>query len=372
VKVGLSTSVLEPIYNNGHLDGVGVYTKHLYEGFRRRNVDLEPLAFNKFLKDNSSRFQFSRSFPYSFPSATALSIATGGRFRMKGDADIYHITDYKIIPIDKPVVATLYDAIPLINPKYARASFRGLKNYILKRVSGFADHVIAISNYSVAELNEVYRVTSDRISIVHCGVDQCWLEPVPDQEIQAALKARELSPGYFLFVGTLQPRKNVSLILDAYEKLPEHIKKERSLVVIGRAGWGCEEDVKKLQALELAGNVRWLKDVYSFDELRLLYHGAGIFVFPSLYEGFGLPIVEAFACNIPVITSNSSSLPEVANGAALEIDPTSVKSMQDAMVWLAEDAVKRSELKARGIVRATELTWEKTVEATLAVYRKLV
>ncbi|HET8707033.1 MAG TPA: glycosyltransferase, partial [Pseudomonadales bacterium] len=141
----------------------------------------------------------------SFPFAAVKGMLTRGKAKLRVDADLFHATDQCIVPMSCPVVATLYDAIPFMHPEWASAQFRSLRNYVKKRVAGFADHVIAISNYCVEEISHYYEIPTDRISVVYCGVDQKWLSKPSAEQVQTALAKRELRAGYFLYVGTLQP-----------------------------------------------------------------------------------------------------------------------------------------------------------------------
>jgi alpha-1,3-rhamnosyl/mannosyltransferase len=182
-----------------------------------------------------------------------------------------------------------------------------------------------------------------------------------------------LRRGYFLFVGTLQPRKNIERILDAYLGLPPHMRKERQLVIAGRAGWRCDELLARVRgARERGEQVLWLDYVCGENALRQLYTGAGAFVFPSLHEGFGIPVLEAFASGVPVVTSNTTSLPEVSQGAAVEVDPLSVDAIREAMSSLVRDDALRKRCIDAGRARASQLTWKRTVENTAAVYRAVL
>jgi alpha-1,3-rhamnosyl/mannosyltransferase len=253
----------------------------------------------------------------------------------------------------------------------ANPRFRRFKNFVLRRAAGFADHVIAISRYSVAELVEHFKVPESRISVVYCGVGSEWLSPLPEADWHETLVRRGLRPGYYLFVGILQPRKNLERVLQAHDALSAELRRERPLVVVGKAGWRCEALLEKLMTKVASGEAYWLNDVHGITELRHLYAGAGVFVFPSLYEGFGLPVLEAFASGVPVVTSNTTSLPEVSAGAGFEVDPASVEEIAFAMQRALLDDERAWRIPA-GRRRAAEMTWDACIEGTLSVYRQVL
>jgi alpha-1,3-rhamnosyl/mannosyltransferase len=373
MRIGLSTTTLEPSLNKGHLDGIGVYTNHLLNGFLARGYHVEGRSFPKFLKSRTAYpLVTGKPFFGSFISLASMALLTGGRFRTDPHVDIFHVTDYRVVPMQCPVVASLHDAIPMKYPHLASSRFRTVKNYIQRSVAQYADRVITLSHYTIPDIVEYYGIPESRISVVPCGVDSSWLTPASEKEVESALGKRGLVPGYFLFVGTIQPRKNIERILDAYTRLAESVRRERKLVIVGRAGWRCDALVARLGELIQAGQVVWLNDVQTEVELRHLYAGAGVFVFPSIFEGFGIPILEAFASGVPVVTSNTTSLPEVSGGAAIEINPESVDDILSAMELLAVDDGERRKRIEAGRKRVASFTWAATVEKTLDVYRQLL
>lgn len=310
--------------------------------------------------------------PHSFEASSLrdLILPTG---RGSPAIDLYHATDYRIVRMRCPVVATLHDAIPLKHPEWTSPRLRGLKNWLQKTAAGKADHVIAISKFAVAELVEYFHIDERNITVVHAGVGSEWLEPLPPEDVDETLRANGLRSGYFLFVGTLQPRKNVERIIDAYKSLPAEVRRARQLVIVGHAGWRCEDLINKIRTMVQEGEqVVWLNNLAQKNQLRHVYQGAGVFVFPSLHEGFGIPVVEAFASGVPVVTSNTTSLPEVSQGAALEVDPLAVDDIAAAMLALTTDDALRQRCIDAGRRRAAQLTWNQAVEKTAAVYRAVL
>lgn len=369
MRVGLSVNFLEPRRNQGRLDGIGIYTKHLFDGLSSQGTCVVPFSFPGFTSAGSP--VVGRSLRVVFPVAAAAAMSPRGWIRFDPDVDVYHVTDYRVVPMRCPVVATLHDAIPMIDPSMSNFRFRQLKNYVLRNMARHADLVIAISVYSVAELVEHYRIDEARIRVVHCGVDETWLQPPSEEAVQTTLAARGLTRGYFLSVGTLQPRKNIGRVIAAHDLLPRALRTSCPLVVVGRPGWRCDDLIELLRRKQLSGEAKWLSDVADMGELRALYAGAGTFVFPSLYEGFGLPVLEAFASGVPVITSTVTSLPEVSAGIAREVDPVSVEAIADAMRQSISDDVDRSARVSAGYERARAMTWGRMAERVRDVYREL-
>jgi glycosyltransferase involved in cell wall biosynthesis len=378
LRVGLSVTTAEPALTGGRLDGLGVYSRALLDHLPQAGVAVQPLSFAP--HGDARKLALGRPLPLSFPLATlgdlALpqSVHLSTRAALAPDApplDLYHATDYRIVRMDCPVVATLHDALPISHPQWASPRLRKLKNWLQIRAARKAQHVITGSHFSIRELVEHFGVDEKKISVVHHGVAASWFDAPSPEERDVTLALHGLREGYYLFVGTLQPRKNVERLLQAYLSLPPVLRAARQLVIVGQPGWRSEALVQQLTAARQRGeNVVWLDQLTDARHLRHLYAGAGAFVFPSLHEGFGLPLVEAFASGVPVACSSTTSRPEVAAGAALEFDPLSAPDIAAAMTTLARDDSTRARCIAAGRRRALELTWDAAARRSVAVYHE--
>ncbi len=371
LRIGIGTTMIEPAFTGGHLDGIGVYTQALLRHLPRAGCAMLPYSWPRLR--GAAPVTAGRALPHSFERASLVDLVTPDAHRVHMPVDVFHVTDYRVVRMDCPVIASLHDALPVKHPEWCNPSLRGLKNWLQRKAAQKADHVIALSHFAIDELVECFGIDEHRITVVPCGVDDEWLDPPPADAVAATLQANGLRPGYFLFVGTLQPRKNVERLLDAYLSLPAAVRAERQLVIVGNAGTRSEDVLRRIAAaVQNGANVVWLNHLTDNAQLRHVYAGAGVFVFASLYEGFGIPVVEAFASGVPVVASNTTSLPEVTAGAALDVDPLDTGAIADAMLTLARESVVRARCITAGRARAAQLTWNATAHQTAAVYRSLL
>ena len=308
---------------------------------------------------------YLRARKMSWPSACSLAPLLEWWPR-PGQVRLFHGLNQRLPRTAYPVrVVTVHDLFPLSSREYSTPEFQRHFAAVLRHAIAGADRIIAVSDATRRELLQHTNANDSRIRVVHHGVDP---PRIPSQQELDAFRAGVLGlkPGekFFLNVGTIQTRKNVANIALALKRLPES-----RLVLAGGEGYGAEGIISLIEKEGLAARIVRLGHSAA-DRLRLLYSTARALVFPSLEEGFGFPILEAMSYGLPVITSNCSSMPEVAGDAALLVDPRDVSQIAEAMRRLIGDDALFSDLRARGRQRAAQFSWEKCARETWAVYEE--
>lgn len=372
--VGFGCSVYVRGLSAEHLDGIGYYSNELASRLAISEDLIKPIVFG------ASSVQALYGQPvlnlprFSCCALTSAVMGTSfpGTGKLRRQVDVVHAPDHHV-PRFKgiPVLATLMDAIPLSNPKWASSSFRTLKNALWKQTTTWADHVVTISEFSKSEIVQHFDIDKHRISVVPLGVDDRFFSPLTENEMYDVLSKYQLPENYFLFIGTLQPRKNLARVIDAHQILPASVRREYPLVIVGRAGWGCDDLLARMRSFPKDEPIYWFGSVDDMAKRAMLQRATAL-VFASLSEGFGLPVLEAFASSTPVIASNTTSLPEVVGDAALLVDPMRVDDIANAMLRISDDSSLADQLKTRGLIRSRSFTWDACAEKTRAIYRKMV
>ena len=268
-------------------------------------------------------------------------------------------------------VATVNDFWERIHPEQQAWPNRTVNRWLIPRVMAAADLVVVPSAATARDAQALYAVPRGRLLVVPLGVDATVFRPTSQERSAADLPRLGVEPPYVLSLDVFNPRKNFAAVLEAVARLPQGTRRPLTVVGVGRPRRtaAAADPAKKAEALGLRPRVRLLGDV-SAEDLVALYSGALAFVYPSHYEGFGMPVLEAMACGCPVITADRSSLPEVAGGAALLVDPSRPDELARAMAVLATDDKERARLAAAGSARAAGFTWRRTAEGMLAAFEQ--
>ena len=283
--------------------------------------------------------------------------------------DVFH-SPYYVKPYRLPVLSilTLYDVIPTRYPAYYPRRTRLFIRWLQRLALRTAAHGIAISETTKSDFIHYYGLAPQHITAIPLAADDHF-RPAEPAAIAAVRGRYSLPPHYILYLGSNKPHKNLEALIDAFSRIP-HRASRFTLVIAGAWDPRYPEPRQRAEISGLESVIRFLGPV-SESDLPALYSGATAFVFPSLYEGFGLPVLEAMACGAPVACSNTSSLPEIVGDAALTFDPTNVEAMAAALDRLLSDSELRAELRQRGLERAQRFSWAETARRTLEVYHGL-
>lgn len=369
------------LYANPLLDrgvGVGVYTTELVRHLPRVAPQDEFLLFyNSFRRAGDAATTLGE---LSAPDNVQVVLNTGlkraiakaWRFdwppieAFTGPLDVYHGTNCFSAPARRARrVVTIHDLTPLLFPEWHNAEVRRYGPE-LRRTLRDQDLILAVSEATKRDMERHLAIPSERIRVVPLAAAERFVVPSKDH-VERTLERHGIRRPYVLHTGTFEPRKNHVRLFEAFAQLP----KDPELVLVGTKGWLNQEVFGAIRRLGLQDRVRILGYVPD-DELPALYGGATMFVYPSLYEGFGLPPLEAMACGVPVLTSDVASLPEVVGDAALLVDPYSVEELAEGMRRLWDDGALRSDLSRRGLERARGFSWERTARETHQAYREAV
>ncbi len=364
------------------LTGLGTYAYQLAKGLPLQHAieDVKLYSSHHWLKDaksalvaNQNLVRLRNTVPFK---TTALKLYTWQKnqlFKHKSKAlvkdYILHSPNFLLMPYAGVSVVTLHDLSFLRYPQTHPVERIKLLEKQLPKSLAQADAIIAVSEFVKTEIQQVLGVAASKIHVVANGVSQRF-QAYNEQENHNILKKHNLiGTKYLLTVATLEPRKNLNNLIDAYQMLEKKTKQHYKLVLVGSKGWLSEDLDKKIKNLVQKGEIIRLGYVAD-EDLPHIYAAASGFVLPSLYEGFGLPILEAMAAGIPVLTSNVSSLPEVAAKSAILVNPHDCQAIAMGMQQLIDDKIARKQMVTEGLALAQHFTWQRCVAQTIKVYQR--
>ncbi len=361
----------------GKRSGVGNYTYNLVKHLGKIDRENEYSLFYTFLRCKSSDcfkienpnfqrkgFRFpSRLLELSWRYLPLFSIDS-----LIGKVDVFHSTNF-LSPYQKrgKSVITIHDLGFMIAPENANRHVQSYFRRWLPFCARNADLLIAVSQNTREDIIKLLKIPEERIRVIYNGIEEIY-QPGREKDISSPL-FKKLPEDYVLFVGTLEPRKNLLRLIEGFSLFKKGGGKEK-LVIAGEKGWSYESIFETVEKLNLEKEVIF-SGYLSQEDLPALYRSASLFLFPSLYEGFGLPPLEAMACGVPVIASRVSSLPEVLGEAAILVNPYNTEEIAQAIKNTLEDERLRASLIEKGFARAKLFSWEKTARETLGVYKEL-
>lgn len=376
LRIGIATDGILERTVDGRVEiangGVGVYIDNLV----RELVRIDPVNEYFLLRwdpGGLDLYRHERVQPVFLPHTRFVPLMRWSEWPHRAEAqrlglDLLHYPNQfggAFLPPAPARVVTLHDLTPLLFPEFHPWSRVTAFRVLLRRALARAAHVIVDASHTKQDLVDRKLASADKVSVIPLGIGAAFSTPC-----DAGAAARfGLPERYILSVGVLEPRKNHIALLRAVQRL-HAVGEAIHVVLVGRDGWNWEDPLARPELADLRPWVRVLRNV-SETELVAIYRGASVFAYPSLYEGFGLPILEAMACGVPVVASNRSSLPEVTGDAALLINPTDPAALTAALGRTLGDPLLRDRLIAAGHARARQFSWQRTAEQTLAIYERI-
>ena len=369
MKVGILTDSMDK-----KKAGLGVYTKNLVENISKIKKDIYLIHYDTNADESVKKIYKERKeivipLPKIHPKMTSWLYVKLPLSLRELELDILHepgiVRPSILYSSGFKKIITIHDLVPLIFPN-TTSLFDIVNLKVVQMLKRNIDAVIVPSENTKRDVIRFFRIPNDKIKVIPHGRDKRF-RPIRDQEELEIVRLKYKLPDKFvLFVGTLEPRKNIKNLIKAYYKLKKKGIRHK-LVIVGKRGWKYKQIFDVWKSLDLRGDVMFV-DYVEDEYLPFIYNLADLFVYPSLYEGFGLPPLEAMACGCPVVVSNTSSLPEVVGDAGIKVDPCNINEIADAIYEILINDDLKHELVKRGLKRAKLFSWEKAAKETLKVY----
>lgn len=360
--------VIDAILSNAKPRGVSRYTMQLILGLEKIDTkNTYYIFYGSWMKEyeamqmkNPNFHMIKKEIPSDTISRNLYKSMVLPIIAKRLHADVFHVTDTSpIFYKTGKVVSTIHDLAEFVVPeKYSRIAVFCRKKYLWFQTK-LSDRIITVSQYSKEQIERRFPCTRGKITVTYNGVDQ---ERFIFQQGEANKR-----PPYFLYIGGMEKSKNVPIIIEAFAKLPKKIQREYEVWLVGSPNSDTPIILEKIKENALELQVKVI-DYVNEDELPSLYQQAFAFIHPSQYEGFGIPLVEAFAAQIPVIASTATCFPEICQDAALFFDPTKVDECRDCMLQLIQSKELRDQLIEKGNERRMHFQWEQLCKDTLRVY----
>lgn len=378
------------------LTGIGYYTLNIVKELLKRPVEVVSIHDGRYLNSEQTAkfiqdFELAglvktksgsglkrklvgivRGIPGSYQlKKLLLTIKLRPKLKMLAESH-YVYFEPSFIPFEYAgkTVTTIHDLSFVTHPEFHPRSRVEYLQSSLSSTIAKSDHLVVDSDFILDELNQHYAESIGKTSTLYLGVDEGFGSQHTEDSSSLLDRLNLNSKSYILSVCTLEPRKNLTRLIEAYKSLPALIREQSPLVLVGDSGWKNEAMLDSARSLVASGQIKFTGYV-SDRELKQLYASAMVFAYPSLYEGFGLPVVEAMASGAPVLTSNSGATKEVAGDGALMVEPTSIEAISSGLLKLIENPLLREQLVEKGNMRVAQFTWTNTVDDLLQTIERL-
>ncbi len=361
----------------GQAVGMGTYTLNLVENILKQDKENEYWLVHR-KKEGHKIYSMANEVivPYNpgFPFSTIRNFVTLPRELRKYDFDIVHhptnigpFVTKAIWPTKKgKCVETVHDLIPLLFEGTHEGPVRFAFKHLLPRIANNADKIITVSEASKKDIVQKLRINEEKIRVIYEAASEIYF---PKKDASRIRKKYGINGDYMLFVGALEPKKNITSIIKAFSQLKKKGMKHK-LVLAGKKGWYYNDIMDEIKKQNIDKEVIF-PGYIPLEDMPYIYSASTLFCFPSLYEGFGLPILEAMSCGVPVIGSNRGSIPEIAGNAGVIVDPLDWKKMAIKMEEIATDQKLRQSLKRKGIEQAKKFSWKKAAKETISLYSEV-
>ncbi|WP_291583538.1 glycosyltransferase family 4 protein [Clostridium sp. UBA6640] len=356
--------------------GIGTYTHQLINSLNKVDFINKYLLFTAEnynsqidFKDNFFLSPIKESNSCNFWDEVNIPNILNGK-----DTDIYHVPQNGVgLPIEKkcPFIITLHDTIPVHMPETVGDRYLEIFTTKMKSIVDNSDGIITVSEFSKEDISKDFNYPKEKIFVTYLASEKIY-KPIDKVIASSILKKQYSLPNnYILYVGGFSPRKNILGLIKAYSKLPRNIMQSHNLVIAGNKGKSYEL-YKKCAEEYNVDNYVIFPGFISMEYMPYLYNSASLFVYPSFYEGFGLPPIEAMACGIPVITSNATSIPEIVGDAAVLFNPNDIDELSSKLYEVLMDENIKQQIIHKGFIKNNSLSWEKTALDTLKAYKTIL
>ena len=347
-----------------------LFALNYFSGFKNRKVKEEKVQ--NYLNDNV-KIGVCKWFSATIYQMLWAFFPIPYRLFFHEKADISQFFNYYIPPgVNGKKVVVIYDTVIKDFPETVRLKTKVMLKLTLKKSIKRADKIITISDFSKKCIMHHFSIDEQKIEVIPCGVDHTSFKKIDDQIFIESIKQKyRISGEYFLYLGNLEPRKNIERLIEAYALALKERRNLPTLVIAGGKGWLYSSIFQKVKQLDIAEQVHFTGYVED-DDVPVLMNGAQVFCFPSLYEGFGMPPLEAMACGTPVLVSHTSSIPEVVGECGIYVNPYSVEQISQELIRLSNDVELRNELEKRGLERSRMFSWDISAEKLVLVYKKIL